>query len=328
MLYTFAHNPSMPAKCKTRHTLHKAISGATILGLVKDTTSLQRLPGVAVLDARKGIVVPGFVDNHIHVTGGGGELGPESRCPEAQLSQLFDAGITTAVGILGTDSASRSQEALIAKVMALRRDGLDAYHWMGAYRVPLRTLTGDVQRDLLVLPTCLGVGEVAVGDHRSSLPSIHELARIAMYATVDYTARCSLSIAQTRKHALCSIIRWRFTCAAVCSANLLFVYTLITVALREARVGGMVGGKAGLVCFHMGAAADRMDLVNAVVNAGVPIQQLLLTHMERPEVAGSVKTWGEEALQWLQQGGWCDFTAGHDVRVCHGSQTSELILRV
>ena len=45
----------------------------------------------------------------VHAAGGGGEAGPASRCPEAQLSQLVDAGITTAVGVLGTDSISRSQ---------------------------------------------------------------------------------------------------------------------------------------------------------------------------------------------------------------------------
>lgn len=37
----------------------------------------------------------GFIDCHVHVTGGGGELGPESRCPEAKLSELIDAGVTT-----------------------------------------------------------------------------------------------------------------------------------------------------------------------------------------------------------------------------------------
>ncbi len=74
------------------------------------------------------------------------------------------------------------QESLIAKVSALTRDGLTAYHWAGGYRVPVCTLTGDVQKDLLVLSSCIGVGEVAVGDHRSSLPRADELARIAMYA--------------------------------------------------------------------------------------------------------------------------------------------------
>ncbi len=77
--------------------------------MLPDTSALATLPGVAVLDVAGATVCPGFVDNHVHVTGGGGELGPESRCPEAQLSQLFSAGITTLVGILGTDSVSRSQ---------------------------------------------------------------------------------------------------------------------------------------------------------------------------------------------------------------------------
>lgn len=46
---------------------------------------------------------------HVHITGGGGEAGPASRCPEAQLSKLISAGITTVVGVTGTDSVTRSQ---------------------------------------------------------------------------------------------------------------------------------------------------------------------------------------------------------------------------
>lgn len=55
------------------------------------------------------IAVPGFVDMHVHVAGGGGEAGPASRTPEARLSELLLAGITTVVGLTGTDSVSRSQ---------------------------------------------------------------------------------------------------------------------------------------------------------------------------------------------------------------------------
>jgi beta-aspartyl-dipeptidase (metallo-type) len=56
--------------------------------------------------------VPGFIDMHVHVCGGGGEAGPSSRTPEARLSELLLAGITTVCGILGTDSVSRSQVGL------------------------------------------------------------------------------------------------------------------------------------------------------------------------------------------------------------------------
>ena len=49
---------------------------------------------------------------HSHITGGGGEAGPASRCPEARLSELLDAGITTVVGVIGTDTVTRSQVVL------------------------------------------------------------------------------------------------------------------------------------------------------------------------------------------------------------------------
>ena len=31
----------------------------------------------------------GIIDMHVHMTGGGGEAGPASRCPEAQVKQTF-----------------------------------------------------------------------------------------------------------------------------------------------------------------------------------------------------------------------------------------------
>lgn len=39
------------------------------------------LPGVEVLDAEGKTAVPGFIDQHVHITGGGGEGGFHSRVP-------------------------------------------------------------------------------------------------------------------------------------------------------------------------------------------------------------------------------------------------------
>jgi beta-aspartyl-dipeptidase (metallo-type) len=61
-------------------------------------------------------MIPGFIDVHQHVIGGGGEAGFISRTPEAHLSQIVKAGITSLVGILGTDSVGRDIKALYAKV--------------------------------------------------------------------------------------------------------------------------------------------------------------------------------------------------------------------
>ncbi|MGO1344462.1 MAG: beta-aspartyl-peptidase, partial [Chromohalobacter japonicus] len=53
-----------------------------------------------------------------------------------------------------------------------------------AYRVPAPTLTGDIQRDLAWIPEVIGVGEIAISDHRSSQPRQDELARLVSDARV------------------------------------------------------------------------------------------------------------------------------------------------
>lgn len=84
-----------------------------------------------VIDAEERILTPGFIDQHVHVTGGGGEGSFHTRTPELQLSELVKGGITTVVGLLGTDGLTRSVENLYAKVQALcRRRGKCVY----AYR--------------------------------------------------------------------------------------------------------------------------------------------------------------------------------------------------
>ena len=69
-----------------------------------------------IVDGSRKIMIPGFIDVHQHVIGGGGEAGFISRTPEAHLSQIVKAGITSLVGILGTDSVGRDIKALYAKV--------------------------------------------------------------------------------------------------------------------------------------------------------------------------------------------------------------------
>lgn len=85
------------------------VGGGAIISIMRDEFPIENLTGlgVRVVDAAGGYVVPGLVDIHVHVTGGGGEMGPASRTPEGTLGELLDAGITTLVGVLGTDCVSR-----------------------------------------------------------------------------------------------------------------------------------------------------------------------------------------------------------------------------
>lgn len=131
------------------------------------------------LDLGGARLVPGLIDAHVHVTGGGGESGPASRVPRVMLSALTRAGITSCVGVLGTDGTTRSVAELVASTLALRAEGLSAYCWTGSYEVPPITLTGSVRRDIAFVDPILGVGEVALSDHRSSQPTDAEIARLA-----------------------------------------------------------------------------------------------------------------------------------------------------
>ncbi|RDD61943.1 beta-aspartyl-peptidase [Ferruginivarius sediminum] len=139
---------------------------------------------VEVVEARELTAVPAFIDQHVHVTGGGGEGGFATRCPEITAAEIAARGIATVVGILGTDSISRSPADLLAKVRGLRAEGIAAYMYTGAYRVPPPTLTGDVQTDLAWIPEVIGVGEIAISDHRSSQPRQDEIERLVSDARV------------------------------------------------------------------------------------------------------------------------------------------------
>ena len=237
------------------------LSGSSVLKLWDATdpaadheiNTLVQLQLVTVLDVTGSHIVPGFVDIHVHVTGGGGESGPESKVPECRLSELFQGGLTTVVGVLGTDSVSRTAAELLTKVNALNRTPLTAYMWTGAYKVlpEVPTVTGTVEKDVAFVGPIIGV-KTAVSDHRSSQEGAEKLRNL----------------------------------------------------VAQARVGGMLGGKAGLVYAHMGdgftGLAPLFDVVN---NTPIPISQMLPTHMGRTEQLVL------EGTAWINRGGAVDVTA-------------------
>jgi beta-aspartyl-dipeptidase (metallo-type) len=132
-----------------------------------------------VIDARNLIAVPGFIDGHVHMMGGGGEGGFATRTPDLQLSDAIRGGVTTVVGCLGTDGCTRSLPGLLAKAKSLEEEGLSTFILSGSYGLPLRTLFGSLEEDLLFIDKVIGAGEVAISDHRSSQPTFEALAQLA-----------------------------------------------------------------------------------------------------------------------------------------------------
>jgi beta-aspartyl-dipeptidase (metallo-type) len=158
-------------------------AGKTILS-IQDHIMPPPWMDVDVVDCTGLILVPGLIDAHVHITGGGGEGGPATRMPELEIPMMIEAGVTTVIGCLGTDGITRSVESVLMKVKAIRAKGLSAWMYTGAYQVPAPNITGDVARDIALIEEVIGVGEIAISDHRSSVPAIAELTRLTAHARV------------------------------------------------------------------------------------------------------------------------------------------------
>ena len=164
------------------------VAGGKIAAIIDGNDKVQGVPpqnwNVDVVDFAGASLLPGFIDSHTHITGGGGEAGFASQVPPVPLSQFTDVGVTTVVGLLGTDDTTRSTGNLLARVYGLREEGMSAYCWTGGYHYPLTTLTGSAKSDIVYLEPVIGIGEFAISDHRSSQPTYQEVIRLATEAHV------------------------------------------------------------------------------------------------------------------------------------------------
>ena len=208
-----------------------------------------------VIDASEKIVFPSFIDSHVHILGGGGEGGPDTRAPEIKLEDIISSGVSTVIGCLGTDGVTRHMESLLAKARGLEKEGISTYIFSGSYAIPVVTITGSVRSDLILIDKVIGAGEIAISDHRSSQPTFEEIARLA----------------------------------------------------AECRVGGMLGGKAGVLHCHLGDGPRKLEMLFRLIKeTEIPPAQVIPTHVNRnPELF-------EESIDFTLKGGYIDITAGTD----------------
>ncbi len=148
------------------------IAGEKIVSIEKTIN----IPHVDIIDGQGKYATPGFIDQHIHITGAGGKHGFISMTPEVALSELIACGTTTVVGLLGTDGSARSLKTLYAKAKALDAEGITAYMHTSYFGIPPITLTGTIQDDIIFIDKVLGC-KIAISDERSSFPSQKELLR-------------------------------------------------------------------------------------------------------------------------------------------------------
>lgn len=213
----------------------------------------KNFPEIKIIDGTGLILVPGLIDLHVHIIGGGGEAGFTSRAPELTLTNLTMNGITTCVGLLGTDGTTRSMGNLIAKARALEEEGMSTYCWTGCYEMPTRTVTDSARGDIVLVDKIIGVGEIAVSDHRGSHPSENDLIHLA----------------------------------------------------SEARVGGLISGKCGILHMHLGDGKKGLTpIINMVADSEIPYYNLLPTHVNRNPLVY------KQSIEYAKNGGFIDITTG------------------
>ena len=163
---------------------HLVVGGERVLWIGTERPAIPDALLADVVDLRGARLVPGLIDAHVHLTGGGGEAGARTRVPPVPLSRYTRGGVTTVVGVLGTDDFTRTPGGLAATARGLVEEGLSAWCHTGGYHVPPATITGSVRGDIVHVDRVIGVGEVAISDHRSSQPTYDELVKLAGEAHV------------------------------------------------------------------------------------------------------------------------------------------------
>ena len=241
--------------------------------LAIDTDLDVKLPDLETIDAKGKILTPGFFDQHIHVTGGGGEGGPVSRTPELVLSELVACGTTNVVGVSGTDFITRSIENLLAKVRALATEGVSTWMYTSNYRFPPSTMSGEVAKDIFMVPECLGV-KIAMGDHRSSFPTEDEL--IHLLSDIRLAGMISGKIGVLHIHSgnipgafdmYRDIVSRGFPIKHIRPTHCARVRHVFDSALEFAKAGGYIYfTTGGSCCFEKGPAEDFVGAVEAGVN--------------------------------------------------------------
>jgi len=220
---------------------------------IEDNIDVSTLKNIEVIDCSDRIIFPGFIDLHVHIAGGGGEGGYSTRTASADAQDILRDGVTTVVGVLGADSITRNVANLFATAKLFELQGLSTYIYTGSYQVPIATLTGSIQSDMVFVDKVIGVGEICLEDSRAFHPTFDEISRIA---------------AQTRN-------------------------------------GALISGKAGLVHFHLGLGDNGLDyLFRLIRETLIPKAHFLPTHVNR------TYRLFEQAIDFLQEGGYIDLTAG------------------
>ncbi|EIW87944.1 isoaspartyl dipeptidase [Alishewanella agri BL06] len=262
------------------------LAGNTIAAIADNLMLNDTNLPITVIDGSGKLLVPGFVDSLVHYIGGGGEGGFATRTPEMQLTDATLAGVTTAIGVLGTDATTRTLSNLLAKAHALDIEGISTYCHTGSYEIPCRTLTGNITDDLILIDKIIGVGEIAISDHRSSQPTISEIRKVAAAARVGGMLAGKGGVVSVHVGSGNSLLQPLFDAVAGTELSLSQFYpthinrneALFNAGLEFARAGGVIDFTTSTTAYDLqhGEVAAAAAVARALA-AGISPTQLTMS---------------------------------------------------
>jgi len=152
------------------------VVGEQVVRVAPDLGAFASLPEVKTIEGGGRYLTPGFIDAHVHISGGGGGAGFGSRGPEINFSEAMLAGITTVLGCVGIDQEGRDLQSLLAKTRSLEFRGMTARMLTGGFDWRV-TVTGSIIKDLFVIDHVVGA-KVAISDRRSFHPTQDQLNQL------------------------------------------------------------------------------------------------------------------------------------------------------
>lgn len=243
---------------------------------IEDTMPELPFP-TETIDLKGMSLIPGLIDQHVHITGGGGEGSFCTRVPEVMLSELTRHGITTVIGVGGTDDVTRSMPALLAKARGLEEEGISTWIYSGAYPANGPRFTENLRTDMMMIDKVVG-GKVAMSDHRSSMPTTEDYAKLAAEVRVGGMMSGKAGVLHIHvglgKRMLNQIFEILETTEIpaqnITPTHLNRNIELLDEAIKFAKMGGCID-------FTANSHLEIFDTVKRCLTAGVSIDQITIS---------------------------------------------------
>ena len=249
----------------------------------KDLSEWSDYSGIKTIEGNERHLVPGFIDQHVHILGGGGAAGFGSRGPELSFTETVLAGITTVVGCVGADQVGRDLHSLLAKTRSLEFRGITAKMLSGGFDHRV-TLTGNVKTDLYLIDNVIG-SKAAVSDRRSVQPSHDELKRLMAESMIGGLLSDKAGIVQIHMGDAATGLTPLMTAQKESEVPIKYIVPthinrnelLMEQAIEWTRMGGVVDLTPGIAPPDFKRAVKSSKGVMTLLAAGVPVEQITLS---------------------------------------------------